>query len=226
MGQSYPPLAQTRTMRLEWYRSPIEREGLKDLVKRNNIKGAFQALGHLLLALVTGSAVYVLYSQRLWVGFAIALFLHGSVSSFFMLATHELGHGTVFRAKWLNRLFLRAYSLISWHNYHDYAVSHTYHHRYTLHPEGDREVVLPKSPSLRALYLLQLFTVNIFGGFESHPLLPTVRYVLMTAFRKPFSPWLEALYATHPEQRRKSVRVARMTLLFHAAVLVVSIALG
>jgi len=73
------------------------------------------------------------------------LFTHGTIGSFFTgVAPHELGHGTVFRTKWLNKLFLYLYSLLSWWDPFDYAMSHTYHHRYTLHPEGDREVLLPR----------------------------------------------------------------------------------
>ena len=191
------------------------------------MKGAFQALGHLSLAAATGTLVYLLYAHQIWVGFAVALFIHGTVCSFFMLAGHELGHGTVFKTKWLNRLFLVVYSLLSWHNYHDFAVSHTYHHRYTLHPEADREVELPKTPSLRALYLLQLFTINLFGGFESQPLVPAVRSNFRNALRRPFiHQWPEDLYRAHPEHRERSVRLSRITLLFHATVLGVSIATG
>ena len=228
MAESYPPLAGVpQSVRIRWYRSPVDREVLKGLVERSDLKGALQAVGHLALAAVTGTLVYRLYAHQVWVGFAAALFCHGTVCSFFMLAGHELGHGTVFRTKWLNRLFLVVYSLLSWHNYHDFAVSHTYHHRYTLHPEADREVELPKTPSLRALYLLQLFTINLFGGFESQPLLPAVRLTLRNALRRPFlHPWPEDLYEAHPEFRAKSVRFSRITLLFHAVVLGVSIATG
>ena len=70
---------------------------------------------------------------------------HGVVGSFFKgAAIHELGHGTVFRTKWLNGLFTRVFCLFGFVNIYDFKVSHSYHHRYTLHPEGDREVVLPQ----------------------------------------------------------------------------------
>ena len=75
---------------------------------------------------------------------------------------HELGHGTVFKNKWLNKLFLYLFSLLSWWNPFDYASSHTYHHRYTLHPEGDRENLLPLHPKVGKTFLLQLFTINLF----------------------------------------------------------------
>src|SRR5208337_2238097 len=57
-----------------------------------------------------------------------------------------------------------ALALFSWSNPHDFKISHTYHHLYTLHPRGDREVVLPTKPSLHPLHLLQLLTLNVVGG--------------------------------------------------------------
>ena len=137
---SYQPLAEVRkTLRVEWYRSPMERTKLRELSKRSDLQGWFQAAGHLALFAGTGALVYLFWSQQSWLGFAAALFAHGTVGSFFVgVAPHELGHGSVFRSKRLNKLFLYLFSLLSWHDPFDYASSHTYHHRYTLHPEGDR----------------------------------------------------------------------------------------
>ena len=96
MAESYPPLAGIpQSLKIKWYRSPVDREVLKGRVARSDLKGAFQALGHLALAAATGTLVYLLYSHRIWVGFAVALFIHGTVCSFFMLAGHELEPGTV-----------------------------------------------------------------------------------------------------------------------------------
>ena len=64
---------------------------------------------------------------------------------------------------------------------------HTYHHLYTLHPRGDREVTLPKDPSLKFFYLLQLFTVNITGGFESAGIIPTIGGTIKPAFTGKFA---------------------------------------
>lgn len=242
MSSVRPPLARVRrTLRVRWYRSPIDPAVLRRLMRRSDLRGAFQAVGHLAIAAGTGALTWYLFSQGRWAAFAFALLLHGAVTSFFSSACHELDHGTVFRTRRLNRLFLHAYGLLAWFNFHDYALSHTYHHRYTLHPDGDRELVLPKTPSLRFLYLLQLCTISITGGFESKGLIPVLRSTVGTAlgtFPRPgveSSPettgqnseeWVRALYETHPEERGKSVRWARVTLLFHATVTVAGIASG
>ena len=152
MEKTYTPLTEVRrTMRVKWYRSPIDKTVLHSIMQRSDLQGWFQSVGHLALGAATGALTYYMFVQQLWVAFA--LFIHGTVVTFFGLAVHELGHGTVFKTRWLNRFFLYIYSLLVWHNHYDYAMSHTYHHRYTLHPDGDREVVLPKTPSLRAFYL-------------------------------------------------------------------------
>lgn len=47
--------------------------------------------------------------------FTLALFLYGTVGSFFSGTTlHELGYGTVFRTKALNKIFLYIFSVLSW----------------------------------------------------------------------------------------------------------------
>jgi fatty acid desaturase len=136
---SYQPLVEVRkNLRVAWYRCPIEHQKLRELSKRSDWQGWFQAGGHLALFIFTGAFTYFFWSQQAWLGFFIALFAHGTVGSFFVgIAPHELGHGTVFRSKKLNKFFMYLFSLLSWWDPIDYASSHTYHHRYTLHPEGD-----------------------------------------------------------------------------------------
>ena len=147
-------------MRVRWYRSPIEPQVLRRLMQRSDLQGWLQVLGNLALFVATATLTYYLFLQQAWIGFALALYVHCTFGGFLSAACHELDHGTVFKNKPLNRVLLRIYALLAWFNFHDYALSHTYHHRYTLHPDGDREVVLPQSPTLRWLYVLQLLTIN------------------------------------------------------------------
>jgi fatty acid desaturase len=139
------------------------------------------------------------------------------------LAVHELGHKTVFKTKWLNDFFLRIYATLGWHNFYEYAMSHTYHHMYTLHPQGDREVVLPREPSLKFTWLLQLFTFNIFGGLEANGCLPTLRATIRTAFGYYNREWIQAVFVKQPAARRQAVNWARWLLLFHGGILLFGI---
>ena len=235
MSTVYQPMQQVRQdLRVKWYRSPIEPAKLRELMRRSDLQGWFQTGGHLLLFAGTGALAYVLFEQSIWIGCALALLAHGTVGSFFRgLAAHELGHGTVFRTRWLNWFFLRLISVISWHNHHQYAMSHTYHHRYTLHPEGDRELVLPQTPSLKLLFLLQLFTVRVWQGHKG--IIPVIRQTVKSAlgnfrggstFGTEDGEWLHAIYEDQPVAKRQAANWARITVLFHIGVIAVSIALG
>ena len=218
------------TRRIHWYRCPIEPETLRELAERNDAKGWLQAVGHLAVAAGTGALTVYCFLAELWIAFALALFAHGTVASHLHYGCHELGHGTVFRTKWLNAVFLRIYSVFAWWNYHEYGMSHTHHHLYTLHPRGDREVVLPFGPAWNPLYLLQLFTLNVTGGMHTRGIKGHILATFVTAFDRYgtlFRPdWMRSLYAGRPEARRTAVNWARVVILCHAGIAVASIASG
>ena len=238
MDTNYPPLADVRkSLRVEWYRSPIERGRLRELSKRSDLQGWFQTVGHLAIFAGTGALVYFFWSQQLWVGFAAAVFAHGTIASFFGgVGPHELGHGTVFRTKWLNKLFLYLFSLLSWWDPFDYASSHTYHHRYTQYPDGDRENLFPLNPALAPASLLQLFTLNLFTKpgrtFGKGGLISTIFVTIKSALGMigstdvPSREWLQALHADQPDYARKSMWWSRLQLLFHGSVVAVSVVTG
>jgi fatty acid desaturase len=233
MEGQFEPMDQVRkNFRISWYRCPIAREDLKRLTRRSNIRGLFQAVGHLILIAVTAYLVFRFFYRRDWLWFALSLFAHGTFLTFLpMSAVHELAHKTVFTKKWLNMAFLWIYSILGWFNFTWYNISHTYHHLYTLHPRGDREVTLPKKPSLNFFYLLQLFTLNLFGGFESVGLFPTIGGTVKLAFTGKFSGsigvggnWLEDIFTPDQDkERKKAVNFARFLLVIHAAIIAVSI---
>ncbi len=235
---TYPPLSQARdTLNVQWYRSPMPPEVFRALSQRSDLKGWKQAGGHLALFAATGSLVWLFWAQGQWAAFALALFLHGTVGSFFSgTAPHELGHGTVFRTKALNRIFLYVFSILSWWNPFDYAASHTYHHRFTLHPEGDRENLLPLHPNTDKVFLLQLFTINLMTQpgrtFGKGGLISTLRETVLHAFGRVGSTdiasneWLESLHKDQPDQHRRAVQWSRLLLVFHGGLLVLAWATG
>ncbi|HUI70863.1 MAG TPA: fatty acid desaturase [Spirochaetia bacterium] len=228
MATAYEPLQQVRKeLQIRWYRCPIEPARLRELTARSDIRGFFQALGHIALIAITGAATWLFFDARIWVGFAVALFAHGTIYSFLASGTHELAHGTVFKTKWLNNVFLYFLSLVSWFNFFDYKMSHTYHHLYTLHPRGDREVHLPNSATLHPLHILQLLTLNLIGGRGepySFPIIPNIKATVKLAFTGKYShEWLEAVYVGQEEARKRSIRWARTILAFNLAIIAVSV---
>ena len=233
-----PPLAEAhKSLRIKWYRSPVDPKLLHTAVAAQRPAGMVaDAWVVAYLAATAGLACYF-YVHEMWALFTMALFAYGTYSCFLGSACHEFTHGTVFKTKWLNRFFLYLFSLINMFNHEEYLLSHTYHHRYTLHPDGDREVVLPQSPVIRGLFVVQMFTINLFGGPGAEGLYQRVRATFRTAFGElpdidalgepiddQLQEWLAALYTAHPEERRKAVRLARLILLFHAAVIAVAVA--
>ena len=235
---AFPPLSEVRNnLKPQWYRSKMDPDKFRKFSKKSDFKGFIQAGGHLGLFCITGLSVYLSWLISNWVLFSVAIFMHGTVSSFFKgTAVHELGHGTVFETKWLNKFFLYLFSLISWWNPFDYAASHTYHHRYTLHPEGDREVLLPIHPSVGGTFLLQMFTFNLITQpgrtFGKGGLLSAVWLTILAAVGKigsceiPANEWLQAIHSDQPEQKSASVRWSQIQLSFHIFILVLAILSG
>ena len=219
-----------KTFKIDWYRCPLDRATFRALARRSDAQAWFQTLGHLALAGCTGALTYYFFVSEVWIGFALALLAHGTVTSHLIFGCHELGHGTVFRTRWLNALFLRIYSLLAWFNFHEYAMSHTHHHSFTLHTRMDQEVVLPKHPSLAPLYLLQLATFNITGGFESRGVIHIVGDPIKTAVGKYINfgtpGWLRELYVNRPELRKRAVNWARLIVVFHFGFAAISFAFG
>ena len=229
-AQAQKPMSEIRKeLRIKWYRCPIDPTVLRELSKPSDLQGFQMALGHLGLWLLTGALSFYFAVEQLWLGFLLTIFLHGTVGTFFSAPHHELCHGTVFKTKRLNEIFLRIFSTLGLQNFHIYKMSHSYHHRFTLHRIADKEVVLPKTPSLRFLYLLQLFTFNITGGFESRGLFPTMRGLFRVAadrMEKPYNEWGTELYAEFPEERLKAVHWARYLIAVHLSFAVFAMLIG
>ena len=229
-AQVQKPMSEIRKeLRIKWYRCPIDPTVLRELSKPSDFQGFQMALGHLGLWLLTGAVSFYFAVEQLWLGFLLTIFLHGTVGTFFSAPHHELCHGTVFKTKRLNEIFLRIFSTLGLQNFHIYKMSHSYHHRFTLHRIADKEVVLPKTPSLRFLYLLQLFTFNITGGFESRGLFPTMRGLFRVAadrMEQPYNEWGAELYAEFPEERLKAVHWARYLIAVHLSFALFAVLIG
>jgi hypothetical protein len=213
----YEPLADVRKeLKVKWIRPKIEATKLQELNKRNDAQGWFQALGHLGVWVLTGACVFYFWAHENWIAVLVALFFHGTVASFFVgTAPHELGHGTVFKTKSLNQLFLNIFSGLGWWDQFDFAASHTYHHRYTLHPEGDRENLLPISPMVGPFFLVQLLTINLLTQpgrtFGKGGLLSTIYHTVLGAFGRvgnteiPHLEWVSAVREDQPDQYKNTI---------------------
>ncbi len=212
-------MSETETRRIKWYRIPVDRDELKALNQRSNIKGLLQGGGHLLLLAVTGTAA-VLSAQHLpWWSTALILFAHGTFWAFLLNGFHELTHGTVFRSPWLNKLFLNIFSFLSWNNPVYFWASHSEHHKFTLHHPDDMEIILPMKITLPGF--LEAAFINPRGFFY------VVRAHVRHLFGIMASEWDRMLFPKdQPEKTKRLRRWSAITLFGHLTITVISIAMG
>lgn len=140
-----------RHTKVDWYRTPLDRELLQELMRRNEFRAWTQTLLHLGLFFATAITAYwtilnVSLTNWYWSIplMLLALFIHGTIGPFMgLIAVHELQHRTVFKPKKLNQFFEVLYSFLSWSDHIWYRESHAIHHQATCHSQIDGEVQLP-----------------------------------------------------------------------------------
>ena len=219
-----PPLKQfTEEQRISpainWYRSPLPPGAMKELHQRSDLLGAVQTLGY--LAIYAAAAALTIWSSfhGTWWLTLIGFFLFSTVGNFMINGVHELGHGTVFKTRWLNAFFDRLLSFLGWINFETFESSHIRHHRYTLHPPDDLEVTFPIRILVRHFFRTAFIDpTRIWASVKDSARLACGR------FR---GEWELTLFPhSAPEKRREPVRWARIMLAGHAAIAVVSAYFG
>ena len=136
--------------RIKWYRSPIDPADLARLNQRSNWRGLLQTIGFLAVLVCSGGLAWFAIGRALWLVVIALIYLHGALYAFLVNGFYELCHKSVFKTQALNRIFRDIYSFLGWYNHVSFWASHQAHHRYTLHPPDDLEVVLPVELTLRS----------------------------------------------------------------------------
>lgn len=206
--------AESQPQSVTWYRTPVDREILQALHRRSDIKGLLQAGAHLGLICLTGVAAWVLQDRPLLL--IPALFVHGTFYTFLLNATHELCHGTVFKSNLLNRFFLRFFCLLCWRNHVPFWASHAEHHKFTLHPPDDMEVLLPLRLTLKTF----LKTALVDPWFFSR----TMKSTVLHACGKVEGEWENHLFpAGVADKRRRLANAARFLLAGHLSIIAMAV---
>ena len=206
---------------VRWYRCKVPREQLSQLNQRSDLLGAAQTLGFLgVLAASSGLAVWS-WLHWPWYVTALLVLINGHFWHFLVNGFHELIHDSVFRTRWLNRLFLRVFSFLGWQNHQWFWASHTEHHKYTLHPPDDLEVVVPQDHSISALLKYGivdlLYPWRTVYGFARRAL----------GIIGPNEKWTLHLFpAGEPQRRRAFFNWARIVLTGHLLIAAVAVAMG
>lgn len=207
------------TTAINWYRVPMDPKLLTELNERSNWKGFVQAGGYLSILLLTSSGSYFSYLFMPWYITLMVLFLHGTVTAFTINAVHELVHGTVFRTRWLNSVFVCVFSFLGWHNHRYFWGSHAEHHKFTLHPPDDLEIVLPATQTIPAFIKSCLVS--------PHNIWPIVKEHLNIARGRFIGEWATHLFLEGDVSKSRSVsQWAKILLIGHALVIIASLATG
>src|SRR6185295_879075 len=120
-------------------------------------------VGNLGLLAFTGGLAWYAVGRLPVIAVLALLFLHGTFYAFLVNGFHELCHNTVFKTRALNVFFLNIFSFLGWFNPVFFWASHQEHHKYTLHPPDDLEVVLPVELTLESF--LKSAVVNPWGFY-------------------------------------------------------------
>lgn len=208
-----------KIQKIHWYRSPVDRETLAALNQRSDGKGLLQTLGHLGLLVVTGAAAFYAAAQQAWLLLLLILFLHGTIYAFLLNGFHELCHSSVFKTKALNTFFLYLFSFLGQYNPVLFWASHQEHHKYTLHPPDDLEVVLPVELTLESF--LKSAVVNPWGFFNRW------KGVLRLSGGRLEGEWENILFpASEPAHRQRLFNWARVLLVGHLLLTAISFYFG
>ena len=225
----------SKQQKISWYKVSIERETLRTLHRRSDIKGILQAGGFLGLLTLTGMAAWMT-RERIFLFLPMA-FLHGTFWAFLGPGRHELVHNSMFRTKFLNTFFLHVYSFLNWDSHLMYWASHSRHHKYTLHPPNDLEVDLP--------YDLSFSTFLQRGFVDVWTLFSTLKGIIRLSFGKDEGPapnlrttditknfplesqWQMSLFPREEvKERRRLFNWARVLLIGHTTIAAFSIYSG
>jgi fatty acid desaturase len=205
-------------VRVAWYRSPVTREQLQQLNQRSNFKGSLQTAGYLGLLAATGIAASFAWGRLAWPYVGLLFFVHGMFWAFIINGFHEFVHNSVFETKSVNVFFAHLFAFLGWYNPYEFWASHTEHHKYTLHPPADLEVVLPVKLTLGGFLEFAFVNPRLFWF--------TLRKTIRLACGRLEGPWENALFPPEAvRERRRLVHWARYQLAGQAAILAASIAM-
>lgn len=203
---------------IKWYRCQVSKDDLAKLNQRSDFWGFLQTVGFLAVLATTGTAAFLSAEYLPWYATVLLVFVHGTCWHFLINGFHELIHDSVFKTRALNRVFLWIYSFLGPYNHIGFWASHTEHHKFTLHPPDDLEVVLPQKYSIRN-FLKGAF-VNIWGPWQF------LKGNLRLSMGRLEGKWEHHLFDDLPKERRQFFNWARFLLVGHLAIVCVSLYYG
>jgi fatty acid desaturase len=214
-----PVDAELKKLRIPWYRSPVDRQTLDRVNQRSDWLGLLQTLGYLGLLVVTAAVAFYAAAHWAWPVLLLVLYVHGTFYAFLLNGFHELVHKTVFKTKALNTVFLYIFSFLAWLDPIFFWASHQEHHKYTLHPPADLEVVLPVKLTYVDFLKVAIISPWLF--------VKRMKEVARLSFGRLDGEWENHLFpASDPERRRRLFTWSRILLGGQLLLTVVSLYFG
>jgi fatty acid desaturase len=210
VGPTSREAMQQRYHSAEWYKSPVPRARLKELMKRSDGPAIRDTLIWILAFLVNGGLAVALYPSWWSVPFFLAYgVLYGSSTD---SRWHECGHRTAFRTQWMNDWVYQIACFMIMRNPTGWRWSHTRHHTDTIIVGLDPEIAVMR-PAVIARVIGMFFAIpQVIAGIKR----------LFTNASGRLDPE-EAVFIPHSEAR-KVILVARIWLVIHSAVIAAGIA--
>jgi fatty acid desaturase len=195
----------------DWYRAPIPRKRMKDLMQRSDQPAIRDTIIWFAAFAITGGLAAWFYPGWAAVPFFIAYgALYGSSSD---SRWHECGHGTAFRTQWMNDAIYQIACFMIMRNPNAWRWSHARHHTDTIIVGRDPEIAIMRPTVILRVVLLFFGVLQAWGGTK-----------LMFIYAAGRIPQDQETYI--PESERPGViRVARIWLAIHAAVILSAFAL-
>ncbi|RKX70779.1 MAG: hypothetical protein DRP60_15435 [Spirochaetes bacterium] len=200
------------TNRINFYKSPIDRELLRKLNKRSNFHGFVQSLGILTLYLTTTALSLYFFLGKMWIPMLIACYLHAMFTSFLGMesSVHELSHKTPFKTRWINEFFYGLFCLLTWNNPIHFRESHRRHHQMTAFKGRDMEVILTPAP----FGFMDFFSWFTFD-WKKFVMIMRGNAVLVSGRDIPDIFFWEPLFEKDDSRRSKMILWARLQFLLH-----------
>ena len=196
----------------EWYRAPVPRKRLKELMQRSDGPAIRDTLIWIAAFLVTGGLAAYFWPGWLALPFFIAYgVLYGSSSD---SRWHESGHRTAFKTAWMNDAVYHIACFMIMREPAVWRWSHTRHHTDTIIVGRDPEIAVMRPVMIIKVIAMFLAIPQTWASIKS-----LLRHAMgrMGAEEATFIPDTE---------RAQVYRVARIWLAIHAAVIVFSIYIG
>ncbi|MBI3673344.1 MAG: fatty acid desaturase family protein [Rhizobiales bacterium] len=196
----------------EWYRAPIPRKRLKELMQRNDGPAIRDTIIWIAAFLVTGGLAWQFWPSLWSVPFFLAYgVLYGSSSD---SRWHECSHGTAFKTAWMNHVVYNIACFMIMREPTVWRWSHTRHHTDTIIVGRDPEIAVMR-PTVVLKVISMFFAIpQVWGEIKS-----LMRHT---------AGWLSPEEADFiPESERSRVfTVARIWLAIHLAIIALAIYSG